>query len=66
MLAMIAATGVELRSSGDLVSTFHSVWTPAQREEHARASALVKDLAGDAFRPPRQSRVRDGESRHGG
>lgn len=49
MLEMIAAAGVELRSSGDLVSAFHSVWTPAQREEHARASALVKELARDAF-----------------
>ncbi len=49
MLDLIAETGVELRSSGDLVSRFHSVWTPAQREEHARASMLVKNLARDAF-----------------
>ena len=46
---VIAATGVELHSSGDLVSTFYAVWTAAQREEHGRASALVKDLARDAF-----------------
>ena len=46
---VIAATGVELHSSGDLVSTFYAVWTPAQREEHGRASALVKTLARDAF-----------------
>ncbi len=46
---VIADTGVELRSSGDLVSTFHAVWTPAQREEHGRASEVVKDLARDAF-----------------
>ncbi len=46
---VIAATGVELHSSGDLVSTFYAVWTPAQREEHGRASALVKDLARNAF-----------------
>ena len=46
---VIADTGVELHSSGDLVSTFYAVWTPAQREEHGRASALVKELARDAF-----------------
>lgn len=61
MLEMIASTGVELRSSGDLVSTFHSVWTPAQREEHARTSALVKDLARAAFRRA-ATLVRDGEA----
>ncbi len=49
MREMIAGTGVELHSSGDLVSTFYAVWTPRQREEHARASALVKELARDAF-----------------
>ena len=46
---MIRSTGVELVSSGDLVSTFYAVWTPAQREEHGRASQLVKELAADAF-----------------
>ena len=46
---VIAGTGVELHSSGDLVSTFYAVWTPAQREEHGRASELVRDIARDAF-----------------
>ena len=46
---VITATGVELHSSGDLVSTFYAVWTPTQREEHGRASDLVKTLARDAF-----------------
>ncbi len=46
---LIRSTGVELVSSGDLVSTFYAVWTPAQREEHGRASALVKELARAAF-----------------
>ena len=49
MRDIIAGTGVELHSSGDLVSTFYAVWTPAQREEHGRASQLVKNLARDAF-----------------
>jgi len=49
MRDVILDTGVELCSSGDLVSTFYAVWTPAQREEHARASQLVKNLAREAF-----------------
>ena len=49
MRDVILDTGVELCSSGDLVSTFYAVWTPAQREEHGRASQLVKDLAREAF-----------------
>ena len=46
---VIADTGVELHSSGDLVSTFYAVWTPAQRDEHGRASEVVRTLARDAF-----------------
>ena len=46
---VITATGIELHSSGDLVSTFYAVWTATQREEHGRASELVKTLARDAF-----------------
>lgn len=46
---VIVDIGVELHSSGDLVSTFYAVWTPLQREEHGRASELVKVLARDAF-----------------
>ena len=46
---VIAETGTELHSSGDLVSTFYAVWTPLQREEHGRASELVKVVARDAF-----------------
>ncbi|MDE2762238.1 MAG: M24 family metallopeptidase [Gemmatimonadota bacterium] len=46
---VIAGTGVELHSSGDLVSTFYAVWTPDQREEHGRASEVVRTLARDAF-----------------
>ena len=46
---LVLETGVELHSSGDLVSTFYAVWTPAQRREHGHASQLVKTLARDAF-----------------
>ena len=46
---VIADTGVELHSSGDLVSTFYAVWTPVQRKEHGRASEVVRNIARDAF-----------------
>ena len=49
MRDVILDTGVELCSSGDLVSTFYAVWTPEQREEHDRASQLVKTVAREAF-----------------
>jgi Xaa-Pro dipeptidase len=37
-------------SSGDLVSAFHSRWTPEQVEDHRRAARIVADLAREAFR----------------
>lgn len=46
---VIVDMGVDLHSSGDLVSTFYAVWNAVQREEHGRASELVKVLARDAF-----------------
>jgi len=46
---VIAGTGVELHSSGNLVSTFYAVWTPVQREEHGRASEVVREITRDAF-----------------
>lgn len=41
--------GVELASSGDLVSRFHSVLSAAQVDEHRRASEIVRDVAARAF-----------------
>ena len=41
--------GVELASSGDLVSRFHSVLSAAQVDEHRRASDIVRDVAARAF-----------------
>ncbi len=60
MRDLVARTGVQLHSSGDLVSTFYAVWTSRQREEHGRASQLVKDLARDAFERV-ASRIQRGE-----
>lgn len=41
--------GVEIASSGDLVSQFHSVLSAEQLDEHRRASEIVKDVARRAF-----------------
>jgi Xaa-Pro aminopeptidase len=41
--------GVEIASSGDLVSAFHSVLSPEQLADHRRASEIVKDVARRAF-----------------
>ncbi len=49
MRDLLGDAGVELQSSGNLVSSFYAVWTPSQREEHGRASQRVKLLARDAF-----------------
>jgi Xaa-Pro dipeptidase len=40
---------VEIASSGDLVSAFHSVLSPQQLDDHRRAAVIVKDTARAAF-----------------
>ena len=41
--------GVEISSSGDLVSQFHSVLSDKQLDDHRRASEIVKNVARRAF-----------------
>jgi Xaa-Pro aminopeptidase len=41
--------GLELSSSGDLVSRFHSAWTQSQLEDHRRAAEVVAGVARRAF-----------------
>ncbi|MCH1571502.1 MAG: M24 family metallopeptidase [Longimicrobiales bacterium] len=41
--------GVEIASSGDLVSAFHSVLSQKQLDDHRRASVVVKEVARAAF-----------------
>ncbi len=50
---------MEITSSGDLVSRFHSVWTPEQRDDHGRAAELVAEVAARAFERAADA-VRDG------
>jgi Xaa-Pro aminopeptidase len=47
--SVLLGLGVEIASSGDLVSLFHAAWTPQQLEDHRRASLLLVDIARDAF-----------------
>jgi Xaa-Pro aminopeptidase len=41
--------GVEISSSGDLISQFHSVLSDKQLDDHRQASEIVKDVARRAF-----------------
>lgn len=46
---VILSHGVEIASSGDLVTRFHSVVSPAHLDEHRTAAEIVKDVARGAF-----------------
>lgn len=46
---VILGHGVEIASSGDLVSRFHSVLSATQLDDHRRAAEIVKDVARAAF-----------------
>ncbi|MCI0434863.1 MAG: M24 family metallopeptidase [Gemmatimonadetes bacterium] len=47
---LVRAHGVEIVSSGDLITRFYSRWTAAQREGHGRAAETLAGVANQAFR----------------
>jgi len=47
--SVLLGLGIELSSSGDLVSRFHSAWTAAQLAEHRKAAEIVAEVARGAF-----------------
>jgi Xaa-Pro aminopeptidase len=47
--SVLLGLGLELASSGDLVSRFHSAWTPEQLADHRRAAEVVAGVARHAF-----------------
>jgi Xaa-Pro dipeptidase len=49
-LEMVRASGVEVRSSAQLVSTFYARWTEDQQASHRRAAVAVQQTAHAAFR----------------
>ena len=49
LASVLLEMGLELSSSGDLVSRFHSAWTPQQLADHRRAAQIVADVARGTF-----------------
>jgi Xaa-Pro dipeptidase len=49
VLELVRDTGVEVASSGDLVSRFHSAWGNAGLASHRRAAVIVREVAHGAF-----------------
>jgi Xaa-Pro dipeptidase len=46
---VLLGLGIEIASSGDLVSRFHSAWSADQLDDHRRAARIVADVARRAF-----------------
>lgn len=46
---VLLSYGVEIASSGDLVSRFHSVLSEEQLDDHRKAAGIVRDVARRAF-----------------
>ncbi len=46
---LVLESGVEIVSSGNLISTFYSAWSEEQLEEHKNSAEVVKTVARDAF-----------------
>ncbi|MEM7414666.1 MAG: M24 family metallopeptidase [Gemmatimonadota bacterium] len=57
---VLLSHGVEIASSGDLVSEFHSVLSAKHLEDHRRAAGIVKDVARRAFERAADA-IRNGE-----
>jgi Xaa-Pro dipeptidase len=49
ILELVRAAGVEVVSSGDLITAFHSLWSPEGRESHFEAARIVQATALGAF-----------------
>jgi Xaa-Pro dipeptidase len=49
LASVLLELGVELSSSGDLISRFHSAWTETQLRDHIEASKVVADVARRGF-----------------
>ena len=49
VIEMIRAAGAEVVSSGELVTRFYAVWTPAQLESHKRSAEVIARIAREAM-----------------
>ncbi len=46
---VLLRSGIEIASSGDLISRFHSVWSDQQRTDHEEAAEAIRTVAAQAF-----------------
>jgi Xaa-Pro dipeptidase len=60
IIELVRSTGVEVVSSGDLVTRFYACWTPEQLHSHQIASAALAQIAEGTFTRLAQA-VADGE-----
>ena len=49
VLDMVRAAGATVASSGELVTRFYAVWTPAELASHRRAAEAIAGIAREAF-----------------
>ena len=49
VLEMVKNAGASIVSSGELVTRFYAVWSPAHIESHNRAAAKIAQIAKDGF-----------------
>ncbi|HET7458983.1 MAG TPA: Xaa-Pro peptidase family protein [Gemmatimonadaceae bacterium] len=49
VLDMVRAAGAEVVTSGELVSRFYAIWTPAQLASHRRAAEVVAEIGREAL-----------------
>ena len=50
VVEMVRAAGADVVSSGELVTRFYAVWTPAQLESHRRSAEVIASIAKDAMK----------------
>src|SRR3954465_7830210 len=50
VIEMVRAAGAEVASSGQLVTQFYAVWTPANVASHDRSAEIIATVAKDAFK----------------
>ena len=61
IVELVRSTGVEVVTSGDLVTRFYACWTPEQLKSHYTASSALAQIAEATFTRLAQA-VSDGES----
>ena len=63
VVELVRETGVQVVSSGDLVSHFHAAWGEEGLASHRRAALVVRDVAREAFERAAAA-IRNGDPLH--